>query len=305
MKTIQTIGHDPYLNLAWEEYIFKHIHTTDDLFLLWQNTPSIIVGRNQNVFEEVNLDYIVKNHIPLIRRNSGGGTVYHDLGNLNFTFITQSKGNINNYKRMTEKIRTALNKLNIPIEFIEKSDMKINNLKVSGNSQYLFKDKLLHHGTLLFDANLEHLNNAIKQKNESIESIGVKSNRSVVANLKDYTELSIDALKTYLLDEIVGPNNIIELSSTDIKKIELLKEERYLSYAWNYGQSPRSIIQKTLGDYQIKVRVSYGHIEEALIIHNGTLSVNLSSSLVGERLFPTDLSFLRKKAPEVYQMLFT
>src|SRR5690554_670378 len=89
MKTLQTLSTDPYFNLAWEEYIFKNIHQDEDIFLLWQNTPSIIIGRNQNVFEEVNLDYIVSNHIPLIRRNSGGGTVYHDLGNLNFTFMTK------------------------------------------------------------------------------------------------------------------------------------------------------------------------------------------------------------------------
>ena len=305
MKTLQTLSTDPYFNLAWEEYIFKHIHQDEDIFLLWQNTPSIIIGRNQNVFEEVNLDYIVSNHIPLIRRNSGGGTVYHDLGNLNFTFMTKSKGTINNYKLMTEKIRTALNKLNIPIEFKDKSDMIIHSYKISGNAQYVFKDKLLHHGTLLFNADLNHLNQALKEKQHDIESIGVKSNRSLVANLSDYTNLSIDEIKQYLLDEIVEKDQVIELSTKDIKKIEALKNERYLTYNWNYGQSPKSVIQKSLGDYQIKVSVRYGYIEEALIVHQQSLALNLSSSLVGERLFPTDLSFLKKKAPEVYQMLFT
>lgn len=305
MKTIQAPGFDPYFNLAWEEYIFKNIHQDEDIFLLWQNRSAIVVGRNQNVFEEVNLDYIVKNQIPLVRRNSGGGTVYHDLGNLNFTLITSAKGNINNYDKMTEKIRLALNKIGVPITFKEKSDMKINDLKVSGNSQYLFKDKLLHHGTLLFNADLDTLNNCIKSKEDTIESIGVKSNRSVVTNISAYTSLSIDALKDYLLDEIVGNNQIITLSQSDLKKIALLKNERYLTYNWNYGQSPKSHIQKSLGDYSIKVTVSYGHVEDALIIHHGALALALSSSLVGERLFPTDLSFLRKKAPEVYQMLFT
>jgi lipoate-protein ligase A len=305
MKTIRALGHDPYLNLAWEEYIFKKIHETEDIFLLWQNTSAIVVGRNQNIFEEVNLDYIVKNQIPLVRRNSGGGTVYHDLGNLNFTFITSAKGNINNYDKMTEKIRFALNKIGVPITFKEKSDMKINDLKVSGNSQYLFKDKLLHHGTLLFNSNLNTLNNCIKSKEDTIESIGVKSNRSVVTNINEHTTLSIEALKDYLLDEIVGKDQVINLSQSDLKKIEILKNERYLSYNWNYGQSPKSTINKSLGDYSIKVTVSYGHVEDALITHNGALALALSSSLVGERLFPTDLSFLRKKAPEVYQMLFT
>lgn len=305
MKTILAVGHDPYFNLAWEEYIFKEIHKDEDILLLWQNTPSIIVGRNQNVFEEVNLDYIVKNNIPLIRRNSGGGTVYHDLGNLNFTLMTRAKGNINNYQLMTEKIRTALTKLGIPIEFIGKSDMKINNLKVSGNAQYVFKDKLLHHGTLLFDSNLVHLNNAIKPSSQTIESIGVKSNRSVVTNIQSYTRLSINELKDFLLKDICKEDSVITLSLKDLKKIESLKEERYLTFNWNYGHSPKSVIQKSLGDYKIKVTLNFGHIEEAIIIHQGSLSLSLSSSLVGERMFPTDLSFLRKKAPELYQMLFT
>ncbi|PII01565.1 lipoate--protein ligase [Acholeplasma laidlawii] len=304
MKTIHAISQDPYFNLAWEEYIFKHIHKDEDIFLLWQNAPSIIIGRNQNVFEEVYLDYIVKHHIPLIRRNSGGGTVYHDLGNINFSFMTSAKGTINNYKLMTEKIREALKKLGIPVEFIEKSDLKVNGLKVSGNSQFVFKDKLLHHGTLLFDSNLDTLNSVIKPKHDAIDSIGVKSNRSLVTNLKEYTSLSIEEFKAYLLKEISGESEVLELSTKDIKKIEMLKEERYLSFNWNYGQSTKSTIIKSLGDYSIKLTVSFGHVEDCFIMHEGTVALSLSSSLVGERLFPTDLSFLKKKAPEVYQMLF-
>lgn len=305
MKTLQSISTNPYFNLAWEEYILKNIHQDEDIFLIWRNEPSIIIGRNQNVFEEVNLDYIVKNQIPLIRRNSGGGTVYHDLGNINFTFITKQKGAINNYALMTEKIILALHSLSIPAEFSGKSDIKMDTFKISGNAQYVFKDKLLHHGTLLFNANLEHLKNALKDKENHTSSISVKSNRSQVTNLSSYVPMTIEAFEDFLIDSLRQNDEPLKLTDKDLRQIEKLRDEKYLSYNWNYGESPRSVIEKSLGDYKIKVVVSYGHVEEAFIVKHNSLELNLSSSMVGERCFPKDLIFLQKKAPEVYQMLFT
>src|SRR5690554_6918088 len=125
MKFIHSVSTDPAFNLAWEEYILKNIAKKDDIILLWQNQPSIIVGRNQNVYEEVNLEFAYKNKLPIIRRISGGGTVYQDLGNINYTFITQSKGNVNNYEKMTKPIVEIIKLLGIPIEFVPKSDLKI------------------------------------------------------------------------------------------------------------------------------------------------------------------------------------
>ncbi len=305
MKTLQSLTTDPYFNLAWEEYILKHIHKDEDILLLWQNDTSIIIGRNQNVFEEVNLDYIVKSQIPLIRRISGGGTVFHDLGNLNYTYITRAKGNINNYRKMTESIIEALKQLDIDASFVEKSDIKLGDKKISGNAQFVFGEKLLHHGTLLIKSNLDLLKPALKEKVNAIESISVKSNRSSVTNLCDHSLLSMEAIKDQLTNTLLKDATLITLTPKDLKHIEALKNEKYLTYAWNYGESPKSMIQKSLDNYQIKVTVNYGMIEEALIIKDGTLSLLLSSELVGERLFPKELSFLIKKAPEVYQMLFT
>ncbi|WP_035358526.1 lipoate--protein ligase family protein [Acholeplasma equifetale] len=303
MKTVISTHFDPYFNLAWEEYIFKNIHQHEDIFLLWQNSESIIVGRNQNVFEEVNLDYIVKNHIPLIRRNSGGGTVFHDLGNLNFTFMTDAKGKINNYQLMTEKLVSAFQALGINLKFSGKSDLKIGELKVSGNAQYIYKDKLLHHGTLLFNSNLERLSNSLKSKTDDIESISVKSNRSTVTNISSYTNLTMDELKKYLIQELTS-NEFIELTPKDLKRIEELQVEKYQTYQWNYGESPRSRIKKSKGIYSIDISLAYGNIEDAKIIKDGSLDLLLSSSIVGLRCYPSELSFLIKKAPEVYEMLF-
>lgn len=305
MKTILSISNDPYFNLAWEEYILKNIYKDEDIFLLWQNDQSIIVGRNQNVFEEVNLDYVIKNNIPLIRRISGGGTVFHDLGNINYTYITQAKGKINNYKLMTEQLITILNDVGIKAELVGKSDIKIDGKKISGNAQSVFGNKLLHHGTLLFSSNLDNLNGSIKTKDSNIDSISVKSNRSVVTNLNEYTNLSINDLKTIILNNLINiDHDVITLSNKDIQKIEKLKEERYLTYQWNYGESPKSVIEKELGDYKIKASLSYGVIEDIVVMHEGTLSLSISSSLVGQRCYPTELNHLLKKYPEIYKMLF-
>ncbi len=304
MKTLLSISNDPYFNLAWEEYILKNIHQDEDIFLLWQNETSIIVGRNQNVFEEVNLHFIVKNHIPLVRRISGGGTVFHDMGNLNYTYITASKGKINNYELMTKELVDALNDLGIKAEFVPKSDIKIGDRKISGNAQFVYGNKLLHHGTLLFDADLEKLSGSIKQKESAIDSISVKSNRSVVTNLKSYTNLSIDEIKSYLINKLVNSTDFIELSPKDISRIEQLKNEKYLTYQWNYGESPKSVIKKSSENYEINISIAYGTIEDAIIIHDDALAINLSASLVSLRCFPSELSFLLKKAPEVYRMLF-
>lgn len=304
MKTILTNSTDPYFNLAWEEYILRNIYKDEDIFLLWQNDTSIIVGRNQNVFEEVNLDFVVKNHIPLIRRISGGGTVFHDLGNLNYTYITSAKGKINNYKLMTEELISTLNELGIDAKFEGKSDIKINGKKISGNAQSVVGDKLLHHGTLLINSNLEKLNGAIKEKDQAIDSISVKSNRSIVTNIKDYTSLSIEQIKSYILDKLVGNNNIIDLSDKDLRRIEDLKNERYLTYQWNYGESPRSKIDKKIGDYRVKASISYGTIEDIIVIENETLALNISSSLVGLKCHPSELNHLLKKYPDIYKILF-
>lgn len=304
MKTVISTNQDIFYNLAWEEHILKEVHKDEDIFLLWKNTQCVVVGRNQNIYEELNLDYLHEHKIPIARRQSGGGTVYHDLGNICFTFISKNKDYINNYKLVLNKLIILINELGINARFEPKSHIKIGDDKISGNAQLIFGEKILHHGTLLFDTDLSKLKEVIKPVDLNILSNGVKSNRMQVANIKNFTNLTLTAFENYLLNGIVGLDNVIELSKKDLKKIDNLLNEKYLSFNWNIGESPKSRIKKELGDYKIDITLSYGIIEDCIIMHENTLAIGLATQMVGQQCMPKDLRFLIKKAPEVYQMLF-
>lgn len=236
---------DPKYNLALEEYALKYIDTDEDILILWQNQKSIIIGRNQNVFEEVNFNFVHQYNIPIIRRISGGGAVYHDLGNLNYSFITSHlKDNLSNYKKFTAPVIEFLNKLGVKAEFYGKSDIKVFGQKISGNAQSYHKNRMLHHGTLLFESNLEHLKLALKPKDDSFNSKSVKSNRSDVTNIRPLLkyDLSIDSFKMLLYQELLKTDDIkkyiIPMTDQDKLKINTLILEKYDLKSWNIGESP-------------------------------------------------------------------
>lgn len=271
MKTLISHSTDPYFNLAWEEYIFKHINCEEDILLLWRNAPSVIVGRNQIIYGEVEVAYCKTHDIPIIRRISGGGTVYHDLGNLNYSVITkQYKDVISNYAYFTKPILTFLNSLGIPASFSGKSDLKIGNQKISGNAQIYHQNRMLHHGTLLLESDLSRLNQVIKAQTKDILSIGVPSNRSMVTNVFDHlkTKTSFQDFLDNLQAHWVYPKTIqessLELSTLDFHAIEQLKQSKYHSWAWNYGESPAFEIHKEIGADQIQIKVTEGFIAECL-----------------------------------------
>jgi lipoate-protein ligase A len=178
---------NPYYNLALEEYLLKETDPGDDLFMLWQNRPAIIVGRNQNTWDEINLDFVRKNNIAVVRRMTGGGAVYHDLGNLNFTFIARDRKEssaILDFARFARPVVDALRELGVPAEFSGRNDIVVDGAKVSGNAQYRYKDLVLHHGTLLFDSRIEDMVQALNVSKDKIASKGVASVRSRVASQK-------------------------------------------------------------------------------------------------------------------------
>ena len=306
MKTILNPSTDPYFNLALEEYLVKHLNFKEDLFILWQNSPSIIIGRNQNVFEEIDIKLAIQKGIPFVRRISGGGTVFHDLGNLNFTFITKNKGLANNYKVMTEKIVAALNKIGIPIGLVGKSDLKIGHEKISGNAQFVYKDVLLHHGTLLFDSNLATLKKLLRPKKDDVLSHSVKSNRSEVTNLSEFTHLSLEEIKEYLYVELMGNDykkDALSLSSDVLDQVNSLKNEKYLSWEWNYAESPSSMIKKNKDDLYMAFTVEQGVIKSISITKKDLPLTEIETLLLEKKVIPGELKSLLINHLDVYDCL--
>jgi len=267
---------DPRINLAIEEYILKNMDIEKDDFLLFYiNQPSIIIGKNQNTIEEINTDYVEENGIIVVRRLSGGGAVYHDLNNLNFSFLTKDDGNsFSNYKKFTQPVVDALAKLGVNSELSGRNDILAEGKKVSGNAQYSTRGRMFSHGTLMFDLDIDAVVNSLKVKQDKIESKGIKSVRSRVANIIDFLpeKITVEQFRMEILKSIFGGEENIqyyELTEQDWENIHEISKNRYQLWEWNYGKSPRFNIQKTKrfpsGSLDIRLEVNKGVIEEAKI----------------------------------------
>lgn len=243
MLIIQRESTDPYFNLAAEEYLVKTLE--EPCFMLWQNSPSVIMGKHQNPLKEVNLAYLNENHIPIIRRISGGGTVYHDLGNLNYSFIDMGKADsLVNFAKYSQPVLDLLQNLGVNAQLVGKSDLKIEGKKFSGNASHVYRNKVLHHGTLLFNSDLEVLNESIKINKSNITDKAVNSNRSVVVNISEHllAPMTIADFKTRLYEHIqsVFPDSkLVQLNNEQIEEIQKLANEKYKTWEWNFGYGPK------------------------------------------------------------------
>lgn len=276
MIFIENEGHtNPMLNLALEEYALRNFTSQFDYLLFYINEPSIIIGRNQNTLEEINHEYVERNNIYIVRRVSGGGAVYHDFGNLNFSFITNHDvTSLNNFKKFTEPVISALSKIGVEAELKGRNDILVNDKKISGTAQFSTGKRMISHGTLLFDTDLEKVANALQVKMSKIVSKGHKSVRSRVANISEFIDrpLKIEDFRALLLSGLYEerePFETYHLTPDEWKAVHSLKEEKYDSWDWNYGRSPKFNIQRskrfTVGEIDVRMFVEKGYITELKI----------------------------------------
>ncbi|MDZ7740568.1 MAG: lipoate--protein ligase [Bacteroidota bacterium] len=268
MLYIRRTSTDPYFNIAAEEYVLKEFK--ENCFMLWQNDPSIIVGKHQNTLAEINYAYVKEKGIPVVRRISGGGTVFHDPGNLNFTFIQNGTDeNLVNFKKYTEPILEVLRSMGIDARFEGHNNLTIRGKKFSGNAEHVYKNRTLHHGTLLFSSTLPELTRALKIEAGKFQDKAVKSVPQAVTNLQDHLEekLSIEEFKNRIRDYLLGlyPGaKHYAFSKQDISKINELVNNKYSTWEWNFGYSPKYSLKKS-------VETAKGRIDFVMDIKNGLI----------------------------------
>jgi len=292
MKYIENHSTDPRYNLAFEEYVFKNLPLEDGYVLLWRNESAIIIGKNQNSIEEINMEFVKQNNIHVVRRITGGGAVYHDLENLNFSFITKAEnlGEID-FKTYTIPVLRALEKLGIPCELSGRNDITIDEKKFSGIAQSVIKGRVLNHGTLLFNSELDVLSRALNVKRDKFESKGVKSVSSRVTNIKPYVKEDINVLefRDLILKNIFEfenkPIEKYELTEEDKKAIEQIVDEKYGTWEWNFGKSPKF-------NYKGYKRFVGGGVDVRLQVEKGLID---NCKIYGDFFGKEDIAVLEEK----------
>ena len=269
-KTVQyleTHSQNPYYNLAFEEYVLCH-RTQGDYLLLWQNDNTIVVGQNQNTEAEINRAFVEQHHINVVRRSTGGGAVYHDLGNLNYSFITDVGDDGISIRRFTEPVVAALRSLGLNAEASGRNDILVEGRKVSGTAQRRHGGRILHHGTLLFDANPGMVAGALNVDPEKFRSKSTKSVRSRIGNIRDFlpNDMELPAFWAYLKDALSGGGVTPgALSAVELAEVDRLKREKYDTWEWNYGRSPKF-------DVRCKRYWDGGCLEANVSIANGVIT---------------------------------
>ena len=271
MDFIESKCTDPRWNLALEEYVFECLDPSRSYLMLWQNQNTIVVGKFQNTAGEIDNEFVRQHGITVVRRLSGGGAVYHDLGNLNFTFITDAdpSGQID-LRSFCLPILETLRSFGVPAELSGRNDMIIEGRKFSGNAQYRKNGRVMHHGTLLFDSDLSIMSKALHVDRSKMESKGIQSVESRVTNLKEHLppDVTMDVFKQRLIRHLsqASPLNCLQLTAKDEDAIDHLRRQRYDTWEWNYGRSPAYHTSR-------KLRIEgCGTVEACLSVESGLIS---------------------------------
>lgn len=300
---------DPRVNLAIETFLLKEMPLDEPILLFYINEPSIIIGRNQNTIEEINQDYVTEKGIHVVRRLSGGGAVYHDFGNLNFSFIMPDDGNsFRDFEKLTKPIVKALQELGVEgAQLKGRNDLVINDQKFSGNAMYATNGRMFAHGTIMFDSDINEVVNALKVRPDKIQSKGIKSIRSRVTNVKpflpkDKQTMTTKDFRQAILLKIFGVESedqvkTYELTEADWQKINEIADEYYRNWDWNYGKSPDFDIERRhrfpIGSIEVRLKVQSGKITAAKIYGDffglGEIK-DVEDALIGTRYERDDLA---------------
>ncbi len=283
-------NHDPRINLALEEYVVRNFNPEEDYVLFYVNQPSLIIGKNQNTIEEINTDYVKKKDIIVVRRISGGGTVYHDFGNLNFSFLTRyDPSRINNFAQFNQPIMEALKSLGISAEMTGRNDIVADGKKISGNAQFSTTKKMFSHGTLLFDSDMSQLSKSLNVKPDKIESKGMKSVRSRVANISELLDssISLNEFKQIIMEFIFKKelNRTYQLNEQEWEGVYELSKNKYQTWEWNYGRSPEFNIQRIH-------RFPFGQIDARIHVKENRV---IGIKFYGDFLAHGDVAMLEQK----------
>ncbi|WP_424492874.1 lipoate--protein ligase [Salinimicrobium sp. GXAS 041] len=273
MLCIKHHSTDPYFNIATDEFIFKHLK--EDCFMLWRNDNAIIVGKHQNTQAEINANYVKEKGIKVVRRLSGGGAVYHDLGNLNFSFTrTGDSYEMVDFERYTKPIIDVLNSLGVDAKFEGRNDLTIEGKKFSGNAEHVVKNKILHHGTLLFSSEMTDVSGALKINPLKYKDRSVKSVPKRVTNISDHLKekISLEEFTNKVMNHITSTfkdARMYEFTEEDLKKIQQIRDEKYSTWEWNFGKSPDYNFKQGArtkgGTLEMNMNVSQGIIKDVNI----------------------------------------
>ena len=270
MKYIVNNSNDPAYNIALESYAFRELVGEDELFLLWINEPAIIIGKHQNAIAEINKEYTDSHGIHVVRRLSGGGAVYHDLNNLNYTIISnKADEGAFDFKTFSKPVIDTLATLGVKADFTGRNDLEIDGKKICGNAQAYYKGRMMHHGCLLFDVDMSVLADALKVSKDKIESKGVKSVRARVTNINNELpqKMTVLEFKDAILNQMKKEYPDMEeyvLSEDELKHIQDIRDSQFGTWDWTYGETPDYTIERNVR-YPAGKITSFTNVEKSVI----------------------------------------